>query len=134
MGVDEWSFLLPFRRFPIVRGMSDEAAMEAGSRVSRVVVGLCRAQRVPRLGAVVLGLSFYPGCSVGPVLGELDSLLDVCVAGLVLGRVLPDSDVGRVVSRGVEVVPRVRDPYDASTPRFVLRVRDASVLAPIGVS
>lgn len=130
--MDDWRILLPYRRPPFTAAMSSAARVSMAERVIRDVSRLCRSYRVPVLGAVVVGLRCFPARGPVPSLGELGGLLDACVAGLQFGLRLPDEDPGRVVSRSVLVVPRRDDPYDAGTPRFILTLGDASVLAPIG--
>lgn len=128
-----WELRLPWRRPPL--SANDRPHWSTRNRLNQEIKtaawALSKQARIPRLQAVTLELVWYPGnnrrCDGENIAPTLKALTD----GLVSAKVLPDDNSERVLRSSCRAVPRRADPWDSPTPRMILIVRDASVLAPL---
>lgn len=131
---DSWLLYLPFRRPPLAgnsRWAHPVQERRVQGDVQKAAWALARNKRIPALQAVIVELVWYPGRN-----GKYDSdniapTLKPLLDGLVKAKVLPDDNSERVLRASTRVVIRRNDPYDSGTPRMVLHIQDASVLAPL---
>lgn len=129
----EWQLRLPWRRPPI--SLNDRLHHMVRNRLNQEIKqaawALAKQAKVPPLTAVLLELAWYPGNNRRADGDNLAPTMKALTDGLVAAKVLPDDDGGRVLASTLRAVPRRADPWDSATPRMVLIIRDASVLAPI---
>lgn len=129
---DTWSVLLPFRRIPLSgndRGhtVAKHADQQKVKMLTRATI---RRVGIPPLKAVILELIYYPGRNSGPDPDNITATMKYVIDGIVAAGVIPDDDPARVLKTSQAVVLRRLDPYDQGTPRMVIKIQDASALAP----
>jgi crossover junction endodeoxyribonuclease RusA len=130
----DWVLHLPWRAPPLSLNRQPGHPV-AHSKVKQEVKtaswALAKNARIPALSAIMVELVWYPGRN-GTFDGDnMAPTLKYLIDGLVQARVIPDDDSERVLSSRSRAIIRRNDPYDASTPRLVLAIQDASALGPM---
>jgi crossover junction endodeoxyribonuclease RusA len=129
-----WAIKLPYRRPPMTENMRwphPAAKNRVAQQVKQAAWALAKHHRIPALKAIIVELVYYPGNNRRIDGDNLAPTLKYLTDGLVKAAVLPDDNGERVLDSRCRAVPRRADPMDASQPRMMLIVRDASVLAPL---
>jgi hypothetical protein len=130
----QWLLTLPFRRPPLTgnaRWSHWSREREAQQKVQTATWALAKQKRLPRLDAITAELVWYKGDNRRADADNIAPTVKPALDGLVKAHVLPDDNSDRVIRSSTRIVLRRDDPYDASTPRLVLVIRDASALAPL---
>lgn len=132
--MDEWLLWLPWGRPPLSlnrQGGHPVTQHAIKQDIKKAAWALAKKRKIPQLSAIIVELVWYPGRN-GTFDGDnMAPTLKYLIDGLVQAKVIPDDDSERVLSSRSRAVIRRNDPYDASTPRLILAIQDASALGPL---